>query len=170
LRERSRDIIGAVVAGEANGDGEVGFRARAGALTLFYICSPLDRETLLALLAETTTGARLIEEKLELPSEKVQIDSVFADRYLLEPSDPDLDPDEVDEHTLMRPTPAGREIPFVADALQRWLRRCPSGPIRLDDAAVDHARLDRPEAMDLVSRPSRSSQRSCPTAAWGDNI
>lgn len=133
MTERSRDIIGAVAAGEASGEGKVGFRARAGALTLFYICSPVDRETLLTLLAEATTGAQAMEEEIELPSEKAQIDSVLADRYMVEPADPDLDPDDVDENTPMQPTPAGREIPFVAATLQRWLRRCPSGPIRLDD-------------------------------------
>jgi hypothetical protein len=112
------------------------FRARAGALTLFYLCSPLDREMLLALLAEATTGAEVIEEELKLPSAAAQIDSVFADRYLVEPADPDLDPDEVDENTLMQPTPAGREVPFVATTLQRWLRRCPSGPMLLDDESA----------------------------------
>ncbi len=125
-----------MAAGEASGDGKVGFKARAGALTLFYVCSPLDRETLLTLLAEATTGAQVMEEEIELPSEKAQIDSVFADRYMIEPADPNLGPDEVDENTLMQPTPAGREVPFVAATLQRWLRRCPSGPIPLNDDAA----------------------------------
>jgi hypothetical protein len=125
-----------VVAGEASGDGKVGFRARAGALTLFYLCSPLDREMLLALFAEATTGARVTDGSIALPSEKAQIDSVFADRYLIEPADPNLDPDDVDAHTPMQPTPAGREVPFVATTLQRWLRRCPSGPMLLDDDAA----------------------------------
>lgn len=124
------------VAGRRNAGGETRFKARAGALTLFYLCSPMDREVLLALLAEATTGAAVIEEELELPSEKAQIDSVFGDRYMIEPADPDLRPDEVDENTPMQPTPAGREVPFVAATLQRWLRRGPSGPIPLDDEAA----------------------------------
>lgn len=45
----------------AGGAGEGGFKARAGALTLFYLASPMDRGTLLKLLAEATTGAQVVE-------------------------------------------------------------------------------------------------------------
>lgn len=110
---------------------------RARALTLFYLCSPLDRETLLALLAEATTGARVMERELELPSEWEQIQSVFNDTYLLEPADPSLSPHEVDDDTMRKATPAGREVPFVAATLQRWLLKRPSGPMPLDDAAAE---------------------------------
>jgi DNA-binding HxlR family transcriptional regulator len=120
------------VADGAGADG--GFRARAGTLTLFYLCSPLDHATLLALLAEAATGIPVVDE-IELPNEKAQIDNVFADRYLVEPADPDLDPDDVDENTPMQPTPAGREVPFVGAIVQRWLHECPSGPFEMDDEA-----------------------------------
>lgn len=125
------------VAGRPNTDSGNRFKARAGALTLFYLCSPLDRETLLVLLAEATTGARVMEEELELPSEAAQIESVFNDSYLLELADPSLSPDEVDDETLRKPTPAGREVPFVAATLQRWLLGRPSGPMPLDDGAAE---------------------------------
>jgi hypothetical protein len=102
----------------AGGAGEGGFMARAGALTLFYLASPMDRGTLLTLLAEATTGAQVLGD-LELPD-------------LLEPADPDLPAGSpIGPDTMMRPTPAGREVPFIGAVLQRWLDRCPAGPVEL---------------------------------------
>jgi hypothetical protein len=106
------------------------FRARAGALTLTYLSSGLERDTLRTVLAEATTGVDLIEpDDLTEADEATMIASVFSDRYLLEPVDPTDDPD--DPETMMQPTPAGREVPFVGAALQGWLNRCPAGPIQL---------------------------------------
>jgi hypothetical protein len=125
------------VTGRPNAGSGDRFKARAGALTLLYLCSPLDRGTLLALLAEATTGARVVERKLELPSEWDQIRTIFNDTYLLEPADPSIGPEEADDDTVRKATPAGREMPFIAKTLQRWLLRRPSGPMRLDDDAAE---------------------------------
>lgn len=118
-----------------SGTGEGAFKARAGALTLFYLASPLDRGVLLAMLAEATTGAQVLDE-IELPSDAAAIANVFNDSYLIEPADPDLGPGSpIDDDTLMQPTPAGREVPFVGAVLQRWLAECPDGPLELGPAA-----------------------------------
>lgn len=110
-------------------EGGGGFKARAGALTLFYLSSPLNRGVLLAMLAEATTGAEVLDE-IELPSEAAAIADVFSDSYLIEPADPDLGPGSpVDDDAPMQPTPAGREVPFVGGALHRWLAECPAGPV-----------------------------------------
>lgn len=114
---------------ESGGDG--GFKARAGALTLFYLCSPLNRGVLLAMLAEATTGAEILDE-IELPTEAAAIADVFGDSYLVEPADPNLGPGSpVDDETPMKPTPAGREVPLVGATLHRWLAECPAGPVDL---------------------------------------
>lgn len=114
---------------ESGGDG--GFKARAGALTLFYLSSPLDRSVLLAMLAEATTDAEVLDE-IELPSEAAAIADVFSDSYLVEPADPNLGPGSpVDDETPMKPTPAGREVPLVGATLHRWLAECPAGPVDL---------------------------------------
>jgi hypothetical protein len=117
--------------GPASREGEAGFRARAGALTLLYLASPMERPVLLMLLAEATTGVEVLEE-LEAPDEHAAIAAVFNDAYLVEPVDPELGPgDPIGPDTLLQPTPAGREVPLVATALQRWLGSCPAGPIEL---------------------------------------
>jgi len=110
------------------------YRARAGALTLSYLSSALDRDTLRAILAQAATDAQLVDfEQLVVPDEKQRIDDVFADRFLVEPVDPAADPH--DPATLMQPTPAGRELPFVGATLSSWLQRCPAGPIELGERA-----------------------------------
>lgn len=115
--------------------GEGTFKARAGALTLFYLSSPLNRGVLLAMLAEATTGAEVLDE-IELPTEAAAIADVFSDSYLVEPADPNLGPGSpVDEDTPMQPTPAGREVPFVGATLRRWLAECPAGPVGLSGEA-----------------------------------
>lgn len=116
-----------------DGAGEGGFKARAGALTLLYLASPMDRGVLLKLLAEATTGAQVLDE-LEAPDleDPDTILAIFNDDYLLEPADPDHPPGApIGPDTMLQPTPAGREIPFVGLVLQRWLDDCPEGPIEL---------------------------------------
>jgi hypothetical protein len=112
---------------------EGGFKARAGALTLLYLSSGMNRSTLLALLVEAATGVRVLDE-LEIPEPGDSIDlSVLTDAYLVEPVDPDFPPGApIGPDTLLQPTPAGREVPFVGMVLQRWLDRCPDGSIELD--------------------------------------
>lgn len=115
-----------------SGDGDGGFKARAGALTLLYLTSPMERSVLLALLAEATTGAELVDElKVPEPDDPAYL-AIITDPYLVEPAEPGRDPNEpVGPDTLLQPTPAGREVPFVSDVLQRWLARHPDGPIDL---------------------------------------
>jgi hypothetical protein len=114
------------------GAGEGGFRARAGALTLLYLTSSMKRSVLLPLLAEAATGVQLIDE-LEIPDPDDPLDiGMFIDPYLVEPADPRLGPDTpIDPDTMLQPTRAGREVPFVGVVLQQWLDRGPDGPIEL---------------------------------------
>jgi hypothetical protein len=120
-----------------NGAGEGGFKARAGALTLMYLASPMERSVLLTLLAEATTGARVLDE-LEAPDldDPDTMLAIFNDTYLLEPADPDHPPGTpIGPDTMLQPTPAGREVPFVGVVLQHWLDRCPEGPVELGPEA-----------------------------------
>jgi hypothetical protein len=113
-----------------SGTGEGAFKARAGALTLLYLTSSLKRSVLLPLLAEAATGVRLIDE-LEIPDPEDPVDiDAFIDPYLVEPADPELEPDApIGPDTMLQPTPAGKEVPFVALVLQQWLDHSPGGPI-----------------------------------------
>ena len=114
-----------------------GYRARAGALTLLYLASPLERPVLRTLMAELTTGVKV--QEIEPPDPEFMVMAVFEDSYLLEPADPDHPPEEpIGPDTMMRPTPAGREVPFVGTVLARWLRRCPQGPLELGSGARRH--------------------------------
>ena len=121
----------------AGGTAGGNFRARAGTLTLTYLNSGLERSTLRAILAQAATGIELVgpEDLVEPKDEAERIDDVFADRFLVEPVDPDEDPD--DPETLMQPTPAGREVPLVSAALKRWLDSCPTGPVELGQGSGD---------------------------------
>ena len=104
------------------------YKARAGALTLSYLNSTLGWDALRAILAQSATGAELIDpDALVMPDTAAAVAGIFADRYLIEPADPNDDPDDIE--TVMKPTPAGREVPFVGATLHRWLERCPRGPV-----------------------------------------
>jgi hypothetical protein len=115
-----------------SGTGEGSFKARAGALTLLYLTSSMKRSVLLPLLAEAATGVQLVDER-EIPDPDDPLDiTMFIDPYLVEPADPDLGPDApIGPDTMLQPTPAGREVPFVGLVLQQWLDRSPDGPIEL---------------------------------------
>ena len=116
---------------------ESGFQARAGALTLLYLSSPLERPVLRTVMAELTTGVKV--QEIEEPDPEFMVMGVFEDSYLLEPADPDHPPGEpIGPDTMMRPTPAGREVPFVGAVLARWLRRCPEGPLELGPESRRH--------------------------------
>jgi hypothetical protein len=105
-----------------------GFRARAGALTLLYLSSPLERPVLRTLMAELTTGVKM--QEIGPPDPEFMRMGIFEDPYLLEPADPDHPPGEpIGPDTLLQPTPAGNEVPFVGAVLADWLRRCPQGPL-----------------------------------------
>jgi hypothetical protein len=115
-----------------SGGGEGGFRARAGALTLLFLTTSMRRELLRPLLAEAATGVELVDRG-DLPDPDDPIDyEVIIDRYLVEPADPAHGPDEpIGPDTMLQPTPAGHEVPFVGTVLQEWLNRGPDGPIEL---------------------------------------
>ena len=114
-----------------------GYRARAGALTLLYLSSPLERPVLRTVMAELTTGVKV--QEIEEPDPEFMVMGVFEDSYLLEPADPDHPPGEpIGPDTMMRPTPAGREVPFVGAVLARWLRRCPERPLELGPESRRH--------------------------------
>jgi len=125
-----------VTAGLDGGSDEGGFKARAGALTLLYLASPMERSVLLALLAEAATGVELVEG-LEAPNadDPVGLD-IIADPYLVEPADPNADPDApIDWDTTLRASPAGHELLFVGAVLERWLNSCPEGLLKLGPEA-----------------------------------
>src|ERR1044072_3851208 len=115
-----------------SGTGEGGFRARAGALTLLYLTSAMNRSVLLPLLAQAATGVLLGDED-ELPDPDDPLDiMMFINPYLVEPADPELGPDApIGPDTMLQPTPAGREVPFVGLVLQQWLDRHPDETIEL---------------------------------------
>lgn len=119
-----------------SGSGEGGFRARAGALTLLYLVSPAQRGVLRGLLAEATTGVEVVDGS-ELPRPDDPIDlAIITDPYLVEPAGSDFPPGgEIDEDTMLKPTPAGRELLFVGPVLDRWLARCPAGPLTMGPEA-----------------------------------
>ena len=125
------------MSGELEGGGEGGgFKARAGALTLLYIASPMERSILRALLAEAATGVEVLED-FEPPSADDPLDlSIIADPYMVEPADPDADPNEpIGWDTSLRASPAGEELLFVGFVLERWLKACPEGPLTLGPEA-----------------------------------
>jgi hypothetical protein len=94
----------------------------------------MERDVLRTMLAEANTGLEL--QEIEPASEEFMLLGIFQDRYLLEPADSDHPPDApIDEDTLLQPTAAGRELPFVGMALERWLNACPSGRRKLDAEA-----------------------------------
>jgi hypothetical protein len=108
---------------------EVGFRARAGTLTLLYMVSDAERGVLRTMLAEAATGTRV--QEIEPPpgrADRYRLD-IFNDSYLLEPADPNLGPGTpIGPDTLVQPTPAGREFVSVSAVLEGWLSARPEGP------------------------------------------
>jgi hypothetical protein len=115
-----------------SGMGEGGYRARAGALTLLFLTTSMKREMLRPLLAESATGVKLVSKE-DLPGPDDPVDyEIIVDPYLVEPADPEHGPDEpIGPDTLLQPTAAGHEVPFVSGVLQEWLNRGPDGPTEL---------------------------------------
>lgn len=122
--------------GPESGTGEAAFRARAGALTLLYLASPMRRSVLLAMLAEAATGADVMDEvDVPDPDDPVPLE-IIADPYLVEPADPDADPSApIDWDTTLRPSQAGKDLLVVGSVLERWLLDCPEGPVELGPEA-----------------------------------
>jgi hypothetical protein len=117
--------------------GRGGFKARAGALTLLYLASPMERGILLTLLAEAATGVDLMSGvELPDPEDPVALD-IIADPYLVEPADPNHDPEEpIDWETSLRASPSGEDLLFVGFVLERWLSECPDGALELGPDAA----------------------------------
>jgi hypothetical protein len=97
---------------------ESGFRARAGTLTLLLVAGSGSRENLLEILAEASMGIPVSDERRHEWAEDEAGRSIQA-----------MD--------------AGREMPYVAFTLERWLCNAPHGPLRLgtEDAGVALAGL-----------------------------
>jgi DNA-binding HxlR family transcriptional regulator len=85
-----------------------GFRARAGTLTLLFLASEEDRELLVAMLAH-------LEAALLDP--------------LTDPDDWDFTPEEEDEEDADEEDDS--ELLYVSRVLREWLRKSPTGPLRL---------------------------------------
>jgi DNA-binding HxlR family transcriptional regulator len=133
-----------LIAGAESDSGEGTFKARAGALTLLYLASPMKRDVLLSFLAEAATGAEVVE-RIETPDpdDPALLEEIVSDPYLVEAADPDREPGApIDWETALRASPAGRELNFVGDVLEDWLDSCPSGALSLGpDAAPALAAL-----------------------------
>lgn len=116
-------------------DGE--FRARAGTLTLLFMTSEESREDLLDLLERALQGGLLgevdeaeLEEHLEerergheRPAEG-PMERVDASQF-------------VGPHTSMKTTSKGELFLAVGLVLERWLRNCPDGPLRIGPEGAD---------------------------------
>jgi len=125
------------MAAPPNGPSGAGYKARAGALTLLYLSSPMERNVLSTMLAEATTGISL--QEIKPPDPEFLSMGIFEDSYLLEPADPDHPPGmPIGPDTKLRPTPAGREVPYVGAVLANWLGRCPAGPLEQGEESAPH--------------------------------
>jgi len=129
------------------------FRARAGALTLLFVSGSLDRDALLQLLEDAQSGGLLRPSGGVLPDEEelaaadaeldededdyedAELEEDPEDEYdeLLESAAPSLrqSSGQLGPHSRLRTSSKGEEFLFVAHSLERWLRRCPSGPLEL---------------------------------------
>lgn len=99
-------------------------------MTLLYLVSQIARSTLVTVLAEATVGIRLEEPEPE-PEDPLHME-LFEDRYLLEPADPGIGPDDpIDPDTPMQATPAGRALVPVDDVFTQWVDRGSGGKLEL---------------------------------------
>jgi DNA-binding HxlR family transcriptional regulator len=138
-----------------------GYRARAGALTLLYLISIEERETLCRMLAQIEGG--LFDPDVDLdappleaggPPDGEEPSEAEAAAFGSEPfPDPDLvaapgevpeseasaDSPEVGPDTPMRTTPAGEEMVVLAQLLEGWLRDSPAGEMRLGEEEAGFA-------------------------------
>jgi len=107
---------------------ESGFLARTAALTLLYVATSMDREGLLAMLEASLEGVPAplpdAEEDEEYAEEVEDELDLEQDEELAEALDPSL-------HAPLQLTDKGEELLFVSGTIERWLRRCPQGPLEL---------------------------------------
>ncbi len=108
---------------------ENGFRARTAALTLLYVATSMDREGLLDMLEDSLEGVPALlpepeeedegyEEELELEQDDLEREEALAEH------DPEF-------HKPIELTGKGEEMLFVSGTIERWLARCPQGPLEL---------------------------------------
>lgn len=115
------------------------FRARAGALTVLFLCSVMERRQLLQMLAESglPQGER---SELPDPDEEVDMDQVLdtgeGPAFVTEPDKPGPGAE-------MEITPAGVEMHYTGTRLEGWLAGAPGGPLELgeEEAALAIAGL-----------------------------
>ena len=114
---------------------ESGFRARTAALTLLYVATSMDRDGLLTMLEASLSGV-----PAPLPDEDEDYEELEEDEELEEEEEDDeLDEDELAREEALHPelseqmqlTDKGEEMLFVSGTIERWLLRCPRGPLEL---------------------------------------
>lgn len=105
------------------------FRARAGALTVMFLCSVMERDQLLQMLAESGLPA---EERSELPDpeEGIDIDTVLdtGEGPAFVTGETPFDPE-----AKMEIAPAGLEMLYTGTRLEGWLAGAPGGPLELGE-------------------------------------
>jgi DNA-binding HxlR family transcriptional regulator len=122
---------------EATGSG---FRARAGTLTLLFISTSASREELLELLELALRGG-VVGALVDFVPDEVELDD-YDELEEEEEEEEDLpEPDlhrghPVDLHTPMKASAKGVEMLFVGFTLERWLRNCPNGPLKIGPDAT----------------------------------
>jgi len=104
---------------------EGGFKARAGAFTLFFLTSDKSREELLGMLERAFLGGLLPEPDPELWE---ALDAAEAEDFDPEEST-EIEELDLDVFAPFTTTSAGTELLFVAFNQQRWLKNCPRGPL-----------------------------------------
>jgi hypothetical protein len=120
-----------VAAGSATGSG---FRARTGALTLLYVATSIDREGVLAMLEASLAGV-----PPPIPDEdEVEDDAVgpYEENEFEEEDFEELDELDPLAGVPMETTLKGEDFLFVSGSIERWLRRCPQGPLELGPAGA----------------------------------
>lgn len=115
-----------------------GFQARAGTLTLLFLATATERHVLLEMLAEMLSDEKWLELTGSDVPPDVSPDTPPDLAYVMDPGlgpaaiEP-VDPSEpVGPHTVMRLTPAGREMAYISELMSRWQRNCPGGPLEDD--------------------------------------
>jgi DNA-binding HxlR family transcriptional regulator len=113
------------------------FKARAGTLTLLFISTAASREELLELLELALRGG-VVGALVDFVPDEAELEEYEE----LEEEDEDLpEPDlhrghPVDLHTPMKASAKGAEMLFVGFTLERWLRNCPNGPLKIGPEAT----------------------------------
>ncbi len=114
-------------------DGE--FRARAGTLTLLFMTSEESREELLGLLERALQGGLLGE------IDQAELEEELEDRGHERPAEGPMARVDVSEfigpHASMKTTSKGELFLAVGLVLERWLRSCPDGPLRIGPEGAD---------------------------------